>query len=120
MKSHRTQIRVVHINFENDRRLTRQYFNHSYVYVGRKRNTNQHFGNPFSHIQLPNTVLVKDRDEACDAFAEWIEGTGFQDVEPERRTWILANLSKLRGNSLGCFCAPKRCHAETLMALANA
>lgn len=50
------------------------------------------------------------RDEVCNRFelyAAWR-----LTIEPD---W----LKPLRGKSLACWCAPKRCHVETLMRLAN-
>jgi len=112
MNSPATQIKIINVHGPG-----RKY---GYVYVGRKFTGDKHFGNPFSHLGLSNVVVVPDRDAACDAFEKWITSESYQDVEPERRQWIINNLNKLRGKNLGCFCAPKRCHAETLMKLANA
>jgi len=69
------------------------------VYVGRPTM----WGNPF----------VIGRDGTRD------------DVVAKYRTWILqqpalmADLHELRGKDLVCWCAPERCHAEVLLALAN-
>ena len=62
------------------------------------------WGNPFvmQHEQ--------DRDRVCDLFilyANWR-----LTVEP---MWLVP----LRGHNLACWCAPKRCHADTLLCLAN-
>lgn len=62
------------------------------------------WGNPF--------VLGQDgnRDRVCDlymAYAIWR-----LTVQPD---W----LEPLRGKNLYCHCAPQRCHAETLVNLAN-
>jgi hypothetical protein len=71
-----------------------------------------HYGNPFSHLNAKGTTKVKSRDEAILCFQLWIDGTGFQDVEPERRQWILDNLKELKGKVLGCYCHPLSCHGE--------
>ena len=79
-----------------------------------------HFGNPFSH--LPGTlagILVGSRDEAVQAFGEWLDGTAWQEVEPARRLWILENIESLRGKELVCFCAPLLCHGSILAARAD-
>lgn len=76
------------------------------VYIGRPSK----WGNPFSH--LPGTLAqyrVASRDEAVDAYAVYI-------CETPR---LLADLHELRGKVLGCWCAPKRCHGDVLLALAN-
>ena len=62
------------------------------------------WGNPF--------ILTQecDRDKVCDlfeAYAAWR-----LTIQP---TWLDA----LRGKHLLCHCAPKRCHADTLLRLAN-
>lgn len=62
------------------------------------------WGNPFvMHGEA-------DRDRVCDIFADYAQ-------------WRLARqpnwLDPLRGKALACWCAPKRCHAETLRDLAN-
>lgn len=68
------------------------------VYIGRPSK----WGNPF-------TVEEHGRDGAVDAYAEWIK------TQPE----LLAALPELRGRVLGCWCAPKRCHGDVLVGLAN-
>jgi hypothetical protein len=65
------------------------------VYVGR----GTPWGNPF--------VMRKesDRDEVCDRF--------------EREVLPNLDVSALTGKHLVCWCAPKRCHADALLAKAN-
>lgn len=62
------------------------------------------WGNPFiMHNE-------RERDKVCaqfEAYARWR-----LTIEPD---W----LKPLRGHDLACWCAPKRCHAETLLRLAN-
>lgn len=76
------------------------------VYIGRKRGTQYHFGNPFQ--------IGKDgsRQEVIRKFREWINGVAYEDVEPERRQWILQNLHLLEGKKLGCYCKPQSCHGD--------
>ena len=65
------------------------------------------WGNPF---HLNNRNSEKERNKVCDQFelyAAWR-----LTIEPD---W----LKPLRGKDLACWCAPKRCHAETLIRLAN-
>lgn len=62
------------------------------------------WGNPFVMHGEP------DRPHVCDLFELY---AGWRlTVDP---TW----LKSLRGKDLACWCAPKRCHADTLMRLAN-
>ena len=63
------------------------------------------WGNPFP------TDDEEDRDFVCDEF---------EDYARKRHIREPAWLSPLRGKNLVCWCAPKRCHAETLRRLANA
>lgn len=93
----------------------------SYHYIGRpKGNDKFHFGNPFSHEAFSKALVkVSNRDEACDSFKDWLDGKRYTDVAPERRQWILDNLSLLKGKDLGCWCSPQRCHGDYLLELAN-
>jgi hypothetical protein len=77
--------------------LPRVYNKHHYdapadaVYIGR----GSPWGNPF--------VIGKDgdREAVCDRFEREVLPT--LDIEP------------LRGKSLICFCAPKRCHGDSIL-----
>jgi len=63
-----------------------------------------HWGNPFVMLE------EKDRERVCDdfeAYAHW------------RLTYEPHWLDALKGKHLVCVCAPKRCHADTLLRLAN-
>jgi hypothetical protein len=45
----------------------------------------------------------------------------FRGLFPEKRAALLANLWRLRGKNLACFCAQNEpCHADVLLRLANA
>jgi hypothetical protein len=73
-----------------------------------------HFGNPFSHERGTLAVVrVKTREEAIGRHKTWLDGTTDQEVEPERRLWILQNLHHLRGKRIGCYCKPLPCHGDT-------
>lgn len=86
------------------------------VYVGR----GSEWGNPFTHLEIPESreirscgiavrmSRVESRDEAVDAFRRFLWARiKAGDVE-------LEELAALDGAVLGCWCAPKRCHAEVL------
>jgi hypothetical protein len=71
------------------------------VYVGRP----SEFGNPF-----PIVNGIVSRDMAIDSFEKWIA------TQPE----LIAKVKReLKGKDLVCFCAPKRCHADVLLKIAN-
>ena len=64
------------------------------------------WGNPF----IIENDSEKERNRVCDLYelyAKWR-----LSVEPE---W----LDELTGKNLACWCTPKRCHADTLLRLAN-
>lgn len=69
------------------------------VYVGRPSK----WGNPF--------VIGRhgDRDQVCEMYEAWLW------TQPK----LVNALHELRGKTLGCWCAPHRCHAELLERLAN-
>lgn len=76
------------------------------VYIGRPSK----WGNPFSH--LAGTLAkhkVRSREEAIASYRVWIL------TQPE----LLAALPNLKGKVLGCWCAPKACHGDVLMEMAN-
>lgn len=84
------------------------------IYIGRLSGMS-HFGNPFAHKQgTLAAVVVGSRQEAVDRFHSWLTGETDQDVEPQRRAWILANLYRLQGKRLECFCKPAACHGDVL------
>ena len=70
------------------------------VYVGRPTK----FGNPFFMAN------ESKRDEVCDKFETFILAS------PEL---IAAVKAELRGKNLVCWCSPARCHADTLLRIAN-
>lgn len=81
----------------------------SFVYIGRKKGTICHFGNPF--------IIGRDGDrrEVVRKFEAWLKGTDFQNVELRRRKWVLKNLYTLRGMDLLGFCAPLLCHGNVYL-----
>jgi hypothetical protein len=78
------------------------------VYVGRPSK----WGNPFTHI--PSGTLAKfvvsSRKEAIQKYREWLMD------QPEL---VQAAKRELRGKDLVCHCAPKACHADVLLEVAN-
>jgi len=70
------------------------------IYIGRPSK----WGNPF--------VIGVDgeREEVVEKYRQYITND---------RPDLLAEIDKLRGKVLGCWCAPKACHGDILMELAN-
>ena len=76
------------------------------VYIGRPSK----WGNPFSHLDKSAARFkCLTREEAIARYEEWIF------TQPE----LLGSLHELRGKVLGCWCAPKACHGDVLLRLAN-
>jgi hypothetical protein len=82
-----------------------------FAYIGR-RSKGMHFGNPFSHHPRSlAAVRVRTVARAVAAFEAWLDGREHQEIEPDRRQWILNNLEQLRNKTLVCFgCQP--CHGH--------
>ncbi len=72
------------------------------VYVGRPGP----FGNPF--------VLGKDgnREEVIAKYRAFVN-------EPQQFNFVQRLKRELRGKTLGCWCAPKACHGDVLLEIAN-
>lgn len=73
---------------------------HYDVYIGRPSK----WGNPF--------YLGEDgtREEVIDKYRAWIA------TQPDL---IRAAQAELRGKILGCWCAPRACHGDVLLEIAN-
>jgi hypothetical protein len=80
------------------------------------------WGNPYRPDAPSEAATAAGALTAADAFRLWITGhPGLADEYPEKRAAILANISKLRGRDLACWCPPgSPCHADVLIELANA
>lgn len=81
------------------------------VYIGRRTP----LGNPFEMADKSDA----ERNRVCDAYAVWI-----RERIAARDPKVLAELARLRrlaerpeGVILGCYCAPKRCHGDTIREL---
>jgi hypothetical protein len=87
------------------------------VYIGRKADC-MHFGNPWSH-KGGLGIKVDTREQSIENFRKWLDGSDFQDVEPERRKWVIENIGTLKGKILGCWCDYPReqCHGSVYIEL---
>lgn len=86
--------------------VVHNYIEPNHIYCGR----GSPLGNPFrmySEIQ---------RDEVCDKFDDYF----YNEVVVVENPVILSeltriyNIAKVTDVKLGCFCAPKRCHCNTI------
>lgn len=82
------------------------------VYIGRPSK----WGNPFVIAKgdgpaSDGQTVVLTREEAVARYREYIESKPFLMAEAQR---------ELRGKILGCWCAPKACHGDILLRIANA
>lgn len=67
---------------------------------------------PWGNQFMMRGTSEAERVRVCDAFEAWA-------MAPEQaafRGWVRRDLA---GKDLACWCAPKRCHAETLRRIAN-
>lgn len=55
---------------------------------------------------------IGGQQEAVDAFREWAEA-------PEQEGYRAEVRAMLRGKDLACWCAPRPCHADVLLEIAN-
>ena len=80
--------------------------NADYAYIGR----GSIWGNPYSYFEGTKAAfIVKDRTAAIAAYKEWImHGAGAH---------LLALLHTLKGKKLICYCSPKACHGDVLVAM---
>ena len=74
------------------------------VYIGRPSK----WGNPFPIPKFYDRELDPDRILA--------RYEAYLHTQPD----LMAALPELRGKVLGCWCAPKRCHGDILLRMANA
>lgn len=81
------------------------------VFIGRRRG-NKHWGNPF--------IMQRERDRplVIKDFKRWLNGDkDLEEIEPERRKWIIEHVDELKDKVLGCFCRPKPCHGDVYIEL---
>lgn len=80
------------------------------------------FGNPFTAQAALDAGYRNGTSMAVVGFRLWLLGDPmFIKEQPEKRKRILAEIPKLRGKNLACFCAlDQPCHADVLLEMANA
>ena len=95
IRDHYISVLIKHLNVPKVYNKNKRNAPSDAVYVGR----GSPYGNPFV------IGVDGDRDEVCDRFRNEVLPT--------------LDVSKLRGKSLLCYCAPKRCHADDILIEAN-
>lgn len=73
------------------------------VYIGRPSK----WGNPFRVGEYG-----MNRGDVIEAFKNWLNAPG-------QAVLLEAAKTELRGKILGCWCAPKPCHGDVLLQVAN-
>ena len=80
------------------------------IYVGRPTK----WGNIFTHLKLPHssgTIRVSSREIAIRNFRQLLDMRGHAGRMQIKH--------ELKGKDLVCWCAPKPCHADVLLEIAN-
>ena len=79
------------------------------VYVGRPSK----WGNPFKIGDPYGNEPAMSRQQTIDQFRDWL-------LYSDQGLILYKDIEELRGKDLVCWCAPKPCHADILLELANA
>lgn len=74
------------------------------MYIGR----GSHLGNPFV-MDAKHT-----RDMVCDDYEEWFKLHKDDAKVKQQLGTLLARLKTTGSVKLGCYCAPQRCHGDTI------
>lgn len=77
------------------------------IYVGRPTK----WGNPFRVGEIYNGRKLMQGD-AVELHRDWL-------LNSDRGKELLSQIDELRGKDLICWCAPRVCHADLLLELAN-
>ena len=89
-----------------------------------RKNSIQNYGNPFGVTGVDTISTVPNSgtgEEVSDMYKAWLEGTAHQEVEPDRRAWILNQVKsgKLDGKKLLYYKNTKYNHAVVLRNFVN-
>lgn len=57
-------------------------------------NANENFGNIFTGSGVPGLIQKKSVAEAVEAYVDWLKGTKYNELFPEKRNWILTQIKK--------------------------
>jgi hypothetical protein len=85
------------------------------IYIGR----GSKWGNPFSHLKNSQAkIIVATREESILCYKQWICRDYYWPFIPNPPT-IKEIIDELCGRDLVCYCAPKPCHGDFLLEVAN-
>lgn len=94
------------------------------IIVGKAWSCTHYCGRPNSYKNvganlsiLGNPYFMKtesDRDDVCDKYETYFHNR--LQTDPEFKSKVLSILSSETDVVLGCYCAPKRCHCDTIKA----
>lgn len=78
------------------------------VYVGRPSK----WGNPYTHLKTHSLaeIVVATKNEAIAAYEAWLL---------DNPALLASVKTELAGKDLVCWCAPRPCHADVLLRIAN-
>jgi hypothetical protein len=79
------------------------------VYIGRASGWYDLRRSDWANLPLPQNSTPEERDQSIADYEARLR------CDPVK----MARLSELRGHDLVCWCAPKRCHGDVLLRLAN-
>lgn len=65
-------------------------------------------GNPFYMAR------EEQREEVCEKYEQWFQEQVYGSPAVRAELHRILLLARKNDVALGCFCAPKRCHAETI------
>ncbi len=90
----------------------KRYYKGPGHYVGRP----MPLGNPYTHMasDVFGVVKVDSRDEACEAYEHFFYEREHDAAFNKQLDYLVAEYKVIGSLTLICWCAPARCHAETI------
>lgn len=90
-----------------------------HLYCGRGENNvkgliNARMGNPY----VMRKYTLEERNRVCDAYAALLESAAIDSHERRTIHRMATRLAEGKTIALYCYCAPERCHCETIKAFA--
>lgn len=78
------------------------------------------WGNPF--VMDKNKPDYLERDRVCDEHMSWLRQGYLRNniqISQFNNVWVIDNYRELIDKRLACWCGPKRCHVDNLIAMAK-
>lgn len=90
-------------------RIVNKYKEPNHIYCGR----GSPLGNPFVLHDPSNST---ERDKVCDQYAEYFKQKVAEHADHTFTGELvrIEDMARAGDINLGCFCAPRRCHCETI------